>query len=297
MPPRPRWTSSEAWCNEACNVVFGDGRAKTAILTATLVRALLPGYSTTDTFLDSPIVAQGGRMNPRKKKRGGRRRPAAGGRGVDSAGAAGAEPAAEVSEIDERVEEEQVTDEAGATGQTGIEEQEPAAADAAAEEQSPEAIIAQLQRDVEALRDRHLRTAAEYDNFRRRTAKERAQMWKRAQGEVVTLMLDALDDFGRVLEVDPESTSAEDVIKGVELVERKLLRELETAGLERVGEVGETFDPNHHEAIGSLPAASEEQDHTVGAVLQIGYKFGGALLRPARVQVLMWQGDGSPQVE
>ena len=150
-----------------------------------------------------------------------------------------------------------------------------------------------LQSQFDELQDRHLRIAAEYENFRKRTARERAEMWQRAQAEVVSNILDALDDFERVLQLDSASTSTEDVIKGVELVERKLLRELESAGLERVGRVGEAFDPKHHEAIGSLPAETEEEDHTVGAILQSGYKFGGALIRPARVQVLMWQTEGS----
>ncbi|MCH8143766.1 MAG: nucleotide exchange factor GrpE [Gemmatimonadetes bacterium] len=151
----------------------------------------------------------------------------------------------------------------------------------------------ELQSKFDELQDRYLRIAAEYENFRKRTARERVEMWQRAQAEVVSNILDALDDFERVLQLDSASASAEDVIKGVELVERKLLRELESAGLERVGRVGEAFDPKHHEAIGSLPAETEEEDHTVGAILQSGYKFGGALIRPARVQVLMWQNEGS----
>ena len=153
----------------------------------------------------------------------------------------------------------------------------------------------ELQSKFDELQDRYLRIAAEYENFRKRTARERVEMWQRAQAEVVSNILDALDDFERVLQLDSASASAEDVIKGVELVERKLLRELESAGLERVGRVGEAFDPKHHEAIGSLPAGTEEEDHTVGAILQSGYKFGGALIRPARVQVLMWQNEGSQE--
>ena len=156
-----------------------------------------------------------------------------------------------------------------------------------------EEAIELLQSQFDELQDRHLRIAAEYENFRKRTARERAEMWQRAQAEVVANVLDALDDFERVLQLDSASASAEDVIKGVELVERKLLRELESAGLERVGRIGEAFDPKHHEAIGSLPAETEEEDHTVGAILQSGYKFGGALIRPAKVQVLMWQTEGS----
>ena len=153
----------------------------------------------------------------------------------------------------------------------------------------------ELQSKFDELQDRYLRIAAEYENFRKRTARERVEMWQRAQAEVVSNILDALDDFERVLQLDSASASAEDVIKGVELVERKLLRELESAGLERVGRVGEAFDPKHHEAIGSLPAETEEEDQTVGAILQSGYKFGGALIRPARVQVLMWQNEGSQE--
>lgn len=158
--------------------------------------------------------------------------------------------------------------------------------------ESPEQAVTRLQGQLAEMQDRHLRIAAEYDNFRKRTARERTELWTRAQADVVARVLDVLDDFGRVLDVDRSQATMEDVIKGVELVERKLVRDLEASGLERVGEVGEPFDPNHHEAIGSLPAESKDHDQTVGTVLQLGYKFGGALLRPARVQVRMWDDDG-----
>lgn len=158
-----------------------------------------------------------------------------------------------------------------------------------------EEAVGRLQAEVDELRERHLRTAAEYDNFRKRTARERSELWSRAQADVVANILDALDDFGRALDVDVAAVSASDLLDGLQLVERKLVKELERAGLERVGDVGEPFDPNHHEAVASLPASAEDQDHTVGAVLQTGYRFGGALLRPAKVQVLMWGGpaDGA----
>ncbi len=181
------------------------------------------------------------------------------------------------------VEENESSVGAAAEGEAEVEVEVAAVVDAGEE----------LQSKFDELQDRYLRIAAEYENFRKRTARERVEMWQRAQAEVVSNILDALDDFERVLQLDSASASAEDVIKGVELVERKLLRELESAGLERVGRVGEAFDPKHHEAIGSLPAETEEEDHTVGAILQSGYKFGGALIRPARVQVLMWQNEGS----
>jgi molecular chaperone GrpE len=169
---------------------------------------------------------------------------------------------------------------------------EVAIAEAPEELISPEELAEKLMAEFETLQDRYLRLAAEYDNFRKRTARERSQARALAQADLARCVLDALDDLGRVLGVDPETASVKDVITGVELVERKILRELELAGLERMGEVGETFDPNHHEALGSMPADGPDDDHIVGEVLQLGYRFGGLLLRPAKVRVRMWQGDG-----
>lgn len=149
--------------------------------------------------------------------------------------------------------------------------------------------VRRLTEQVEQLNDRYLRVAAEFDNFKKRTQRERAETWSRAQAEVVSGVLDTLDDLGRVAHLDPTATPARDLLEGVELVERKLLRELSAAGLERVGAPGDAFDPNSHEAVASLPAPDAAQDHKVAAVMQPGYRFGGALLRPARVSVYVWQ--------
>ena len=161
----------------------------------------------------------------------------------------------------------------------------------------PEEATKRLSEELEQLRDQHLRLAAEFDNFRKRTQRERTETWARAQAHVVSNILDALDDLARVAALDPSSAQANDVLAGVQMVERKLIRELQSAGLERVGEPGERFDPHRHEAVTTAPAPGPEQDHVVASVLQPGYRFGGALLRPARVMVYTWQesppGDGS----
>jgi molecular chaperone GrpE len=145
--------------------------------------------------------------------------------------------------------------------------------------------VAELERLVSEWQDRHLRLAAEYDNFRKRTTREREEFRARAQAELAQRLLDALDDLGRVAHLDPEVTAAADVIAGVELVERKVLRELEASGLVVVSETDVPFDPAVHEAVATVAAESEAQDHTVAAVFQVGYRFNGLLLRPARVQV------------
>lgn len=145
--------------------------------------------------------------------------------------------------------------------------------------------------EVEVWKDRHLRLAAEYDNFRKRVAKERAEAWTRAQAELVTRLADALDDLSRFAHIDPAAVDSKTLHEGIDLVERKVWKELETAGVTKIDQVGVPFDPNVHEAVTTQPAAKPEQDHTVGQVVQPGYKMRDTLLRPARVVVLTWQGQ------
>ena len=90
-------------------------------------------------------------------------------------------------------------------------------------------------------------------------------------------------------------TDAKTLLEGVNLVERKFWKELEAVGLRRVDQVGVAFDPKVHEAVTTAPAPDPSQDHTVGAVLQAGYKLGDLLIRPARVQVLTWSGEQEAQ--
>ncbi len=146
------------------------------------------------------------------------------------------------------------------------------------------------QRELEEQRDRFLRLAAEYDNYRRRTQREMAEAATRGQASLVKQLLEPLDDLGRVAEVDTEKATAGSVAEGVELVRRKFDKVLSAAGLEVVNPVDQPFDPNLHEALTTMPAASAEEDDTVGQVYQLGYVFCGQLLRPARVVVRQWNG-------
>ncbi|MFQ5704045.1 MAG: nucleotide exchange factor GrpE [Gemmatimonadales bacterium] len=155
----------------------------------------------------------------------------------------------------------------------------------------PEEAVQRLTEELNEQKDKYLRIAAEFDNFRKRVARERDEIRARGQAAVVSSILDSLDDLQRVAALDPDGASTEDVVSGVELVERKLLRELENAGLTRVGAEGDVFDPNHHEAISTAPAPDGDKENRVAAVFQVGYRFGGLLLRPARVQVFVSQED------
>lgn len=139
-------------------------------------------------------------------------------------------------------------------------------------------------------RDKYLRLAAEYDNFRKRSAKERAEAGSRGQAELVTKLLDAIDDLSRFAHIDPATTDPQTLHKGIELVEQKMLKAVGAAGLEVINPLDQTFDPTLHEAVATEPALSPEDDHTVAKVFQPGYRFNGQLLRPARVVVKQWNG-------
>lgn len=142
-----------------------------------------------------------------------------------------------------------------------------------------------LRSELSALTDRHLRLAAEFDNYRKRTERERTEAWARSQAELAGALLDVVDDLQRVAHVDPATASAESMVEGIQLVERKLQRALTSAGLEEVDAQDQPFDPLTMEALMTVPAESEDEDDRVAAVLQKGYRFKGQLLRPARVQV------------
>jgi molecular chaperone GrpE len=149
-------------------------------------------------------------------------------------------------------------------------------------------------RELEQQRDKYLRLAAEYDNFRKRATREREESRSRAQGDLVLGLLDALDDLSRFAHLDPTATDAKTVVDGAELVERKVLKSLAGHGLEIIDPIDHPFNPAQHEAVQTEPALSPEDDHMVSRVFQRGYLFNGRLLRPARVVVKQWRDGGPP---
>jgi molecular chaperone GrpE len=164
------------------------------------------------------------------------------------------------------------------------------AADASAPANEPSGDGADVRRQLDEQREKYLRLAAEYDNFRKRSARERQEAHWRGQSDMVRGMLEALDDLGRFAHVDPASVDARTVVDGAAMVEKKLFKTLAGHGLETVNPQDQPFDPNLHEAVGTVPAASPEDDHRVAQVYQAGYVFNGQLLRPARVVVKQFNG-------
>ena len=138
--------------------------------------------------------------------------------------------------------------------------------------------------DLAELKDRHLRLAAEFDNYRKRSSRERAELADRAQASFVAKLLDVLDDLDRLVASD-QATPLPSLREGLSAVDRKLWKELQDAGVERIDPVGTAFDPALHEAVSTTPAPDRSNDHVVSATFQPGYRFKGTLIRPARVQV------------
>lgn len=146
--------------------------------------------------------------------------------------------------------------------------------------------------ELERLRDRHLRLAAEFDNYRRRTRREILEAGEAARADLARRLLEIIDDLQRVAEMPCDPEAHEALHQGVGLIGRKLLKALGDAGMEIIDPAGERFDPNYHEALIVTPTVDPEADETVSQVLLTGYRMGDRLLRPAQVAVFRHEPDG-----
>ena len=156
----------------------------------------------------------------------------------------------------------------------------------------PGEAVKRLEGELDELQDQHARLVAEFDNYRKRVNRERVEWGNRAQGAFAIRLLDVLDDLDRILAGIDVATPSPALHEALVMVDRKLRKELETAGLERIDPEGALFDPSVHEAVAATAPPTPEQDDHVSATFQAGYRFKGSLIRPARVQVYSQQGQG-----
>jgi molecular chaperone GrpE len=153
-----------------------------------------------------------------------------------------------------------------------------------------ESAVRRLEDDLADARDRYLRLAAEFDNFRKRAARERDEIGARAQAAFAVRLLETLDDLDRLVAGRAQASASDPLHQAVVLIDKKLRKELESAGLERIDPVGQPFDPSLHEAVSVVPPGPGQADHTVSSTFQPGYRLKGSLIRPARVQVFSSEG-------
>lgn len=142
-----------------------------------------------------------------------------------------------------------------------------------------------LRTELAAQKDKYLRLFAEFDNFKRRTARERIELMQTAGREVMVSLLDVLDDCERAEKTMATADSVEMVKEGVNLVFQKLRSALEQKGLKAMNSIGESFDADLHEAITEVPAPSEEMSGKVVDQVQKGYYLGDKIIRFAKVVV------------
>ena len=135
-------------------------------------------------------------------------------------------------------------------------------------------------------KDKYLRLFAEFENFRRRTAKERLDLIKTASEDIVSALLPVVDDFERSLDIFKENDAVAPMYEGIQLVYQKLLKILEQKGLTRMDVAqGSEFDSEYHEAVVQTPAPSEELKGKVVDVIESGYFLGEKVLRYAKVVI------------
>ncbi|SIS88173.1 molecular chaperone GrpE [Zobellia uliginosa] len=143
----------------------------------------------------------------------------------------------------------------------------------------------QLREDLAKEKDKFLRLFAEFENFKRRTSKERMDLFKTAGQEIIISLLPVLDDFERALKEMAKSEDKE-MFKGVELIRVKFRETLKSKGLEEVqAEVGDAFDAEIHEAITQIPAPNKKLKGKIVDVVEKGFKLGDRIIRHPKVVV------------
>lgn len=173
---------------------------------------------------------------------------------------------------------------------TAAESQEPVneaeAAEAQAEEMADQGQdeLARLKTEVEETQQRFVRAQADFDNFRRRTQKEKEELAKYASMKLVTELVPVIDNFERAMATVPEGTESESFSKGIQMIFRQLETVLNNEGLTAMDTVGQPFNPEFHQAIMQVES-DEYEEGTVVEEVQKGYMLKDKVLRPAMVKV------------
>lgn len=149
-------------------------------------------------------------------------------------------------------------------------------------EKIPKADYDRLQAEFDSHKQQHLRVLAEYDNFRKRSQNEKSGVYNNAISDAVNAILPVADNIDRALA--QENASAEDMRKGVEMIANQFKACFEKFGIAEIGAVGESFDPNFHNAVSHIEDESLGEN-VIAAVFQKGYKLGDKVVRHAMVQV------------
>ena len=184
------------------------------------------------------------------------------------------------NENNEEFKEENATEETAQNPEASQEENQ--------EESAPVIEKSELELAQEAVlvaNDKYLRLYSEFDNFRKRTAKEKLDTIKSASEDVIKNMLPIVDDFKRAMVHNLEVNDADAIKQGFELIYNKLFNSLETKGLKKIEAMGEVFNADIHEAITNIPAPSEDMKGKIMDVVEEGYYLGDKIIRFPKVVI------------
>lgn len=148
---------------------------------------------------------------------------------------------------------------------------------------TPEERIAELEIEIAELKDKYIRSMAEFENFRNRSNREKADWIKLSTQKLALKVCDVLDNLERALEQVDEEAKEDKLIKGFVLIEQQLRNVLESENVRKIEALGAEFDPALHEALAHIP--SDEEENTITAVIQNGYTSHDVVIRPAKVAV------------
>lgn len=187
-------------------------------------------------------------------------------------------------------ENHNVEEEMAKQEETVTENAEQQAAEEAAEEQQEVAdpVMQELEAakaTIEEQKDKYLRLSAEFDNYRKRTLKEKAELIKNGGEKAISAILPILDDLERALQNMQKADDVKAMYEGIDLIYQKFLKGLSQEGLQKMEPVGEVFDTDYHEAVALVPAPSEDQKGKVLDCVQTGYKLNDKVIRHAKVVV------------
>ena len=177
-------------------------------------------------------------------------------------------------EAETQTEETNSAENAGEEKETEISEEEKTAKE-----------LEETKQALEDYKDKYLRLSAEFDNYRKRTMKEKAELIKNGGEKAISAILPILDDLERALQNMQKAEDVKAMYEGIDLIHQKFLKNLGNEGLEKMNPVGEAFDTDFHEAIALVPASEEAQKGKVLDCVQTGYKLNDKVIRHAKVVV------------
>ncbi len=152
-------------------------------------------------------------------------------------------------------------------------------------EQKLEKELEEAKKTIEEQKDKYLHLSAEFDNYRKRTMKEKAELIKNGGEKAISAILPILDDLERALQNMQKADNVQAMYEGLDLIFQKFHKVLAQEGLQKMEPVGETFDTDYHEAIALVPAPDEAQKGKVLDCVQTGYKLNDKVIRHAKVVV------------